>query len=159
MTRILLSLLALAAAGALAASAGAAGASSAQVVIRHQYRGCHAWSVNGSPYKAAQSVKLAVGGTLTVSDNDVMAHLLLQKSGPAKVAFAKLPSAMRDMATPLHGPGLMAHMGAAVKVTFPKAGTYTFTTKPGEDYMPGVQTVGEDNTLKLKVIVGPSNAA
>ena len=39
------------------------------------------------------------------------------------------------------------------KVTFTKAGVYTFTTKPGEDLMSGVNTIGEDNVLKLTVTV------
>jgi hypothetical protein len=47
----------------------------------------------------------------------------------------------------------MARMGARTKVTFTKAGTYRFTTKVGEDYMKGVKTVGEDNVLKLTVVV------
>jgi hypothetical protein len=44
-------------------------------------------------------------------------------------------------------------MGASVKVTFSKAGTYLFKTKAGEDYMPGVKTIGEDNILRLTVTV------
>ena len=47
----------------------------------------------------------------------------------------------------------MSHMGATTTVKFPHAGTYVFTTKPGEDYMKGVMTTGEDNVLTLKVVV------
>jgi hypothetical protein len=44
-------------------------------------------------------------------------------------------------------------MGASLKITFTKPGVYHFTTKPGEDYMAGMKTIGEDNVLKLTVIV------
>ena len=45
-------------------------------------------------------------------------------------------------------------LGASVKVTFPKAGTYHFATNAGEDY-PGIDrpTVGRDNNLTLTAIV------
>jgi hypothetical protein len=46
-------------------------------------------------------------------------------------------------------------MGASLKVALTKPGTYHFTTKPGEDYpgMSGMKTTGEDNVLKLTVVV------
>ena len=47
----------------------------------------------------------------------------------------------------------MSHVGATASVKFPRAGTYVFTTKAGEDYMKGVKTIGEDNVLTLKVVV------
>ena len=47
----------------------------------------------------------------------------------------------------------MKRMGAIAHVTFSAKGTYVFTTKPGEDYMTGVKTTGEDNVLKLVVKV------
>jgi len=123
--------------GVTAAVASAA-PSSSTIVIRHQLRGCHAWSVNGGTYKAAQSTTIGRRGTITIVDNDVMPHKLIQKSGPA-VRFVGRPA--------------MNHMGASVKVVFPKAGVYRFTTKPGEDYMPGMKTIGEDNVLRLTVTV------
>jgi hypothetical protein len=43
--------------------------------------------------------------------------------------------------------------GAVVRVTFTKPGRYVFGTKPGEDYMQGIKTIGEDNVLKLVVTV------
>jgi hypothetical protein len=36
---------------------------------------------------------------------------------------------------------------------FSKPGTYVFGTKPGEDYMKGVVTTGNDNVLRMKVQV------
>ena len=46
-------------------------------------------------------------------------------------------------------------MGASLKVTFTQPGVYHFTTKPGEDYpgMNGMKTIGEDNVLRLTVVV------
>jgi hypothetical protein len=131
-------LLALATAAALAiAAVSAAAPGSASLVIRHQTRGCHSWSLNGGPLKAKQSIVLRHGGTLTVTDNDVMSHTLVLTGGPSlRIAHAKL-----------------GHMGASTKITFTKPGVYRFTTKAGEDYMAGVKTIGEDNVLRLTVVV------
>jgi plastocyanin len=110
----------------------------ASIMIRHQVRGCHTWSVNGGAYHAALRTSLARGGTITFMNMDVMPHKLVKTSGPA-IHFAGKPN--------------MNHMSATVKVTFSKAGVYKFTTKPGEDYMKGMKTVGEDNVLRLTVKV------
>jgi hypothetical protein len=154
-TRHVLSTIAVVAAAALGASAGSAASapSHAALVIRHQTRGCHTWAVNGGAFKARQILSLRRGGWITVTDDDVMPHLLVQTGGPAKAAIVRLPGAMHDMKTDLKGPGLMAHMGATVKVSFTRPGVYRFTTKAGEDYMPGVKTIGEDNVLRLTVKV------
>jgi plastocyanin len=131
-------LLALATAAALAVAAvSAAAPGTASLVIRHQTRGCHSWSLNGGPLKAKQSIALRHGGTLTVTDNDVMSHTLVRTSGPSL-----------RIAHPMLG-----HMGASTKITFTKPGVYRFTTKAGEDYMAGVKTTGEDNVLRLTVVV------
>ena len=108
------------------------------IMIRHQVRGCHTWSVNGGAYRAALSTSLARGGAITFMNMDVMPHKLVKTSGPA-IHFAGKPN--------------MNHMSATVKVTFSKAGVYKFTTKPGEDYMKGMKTIGEDNVLRLTVTV------
>jgi len=123
------------------AAAASAAAPNATVVIRHQQRGCHTWSINGGAWKATQKLTIVHGTTMIVIDNDVMPHQLVQKTGPA-ARFT--------------GKRLMAHMGASVKVTFPKAGTYIFVTKAGEDYpmMAGMmKTIGEDYVLRLTVTV------
>jgi len=76
-------LLVVATAAALAVAAvSAAAPGSASLVIRHQTRGCHSWALNGGPFKAKQSITLRHGGTLTVTDNDVMSHTLVLTSGP-----------------------------------------------------------------------------
>ena len=124
---------------ALAApSVVAAAPKTAVVTIRHQTKGCHSWSVNGGAFAASQAVTLARGGSITFTNNDVMAHALIKLSGPA----VRMANA-----------GAMKHMGATTTVTFARAGTYVFKTKPGEDYMAGVKTVGEDNVLRLTVKV------
>ena len=97
-------------------------------------------------------MKLARGSTVTFVNNDVMAHKLIQTAGP-KVVIHKVPSTIMDMSHEFTGAGVMAHMGASVKIKFSKAGVYRFTTKAGEDYMKGVKTIGEDNVLTLKVAV------
>jgi plastocyanin len=132
---------ALALVAALAAGSQAATASkSATLVIRHQTRGCHTWSFNHNAYKAAEVARLARGTTLTVINNDVMPQKLVQKSGPA-VRYAGSPA--------------MNRVGASVKITFAKAGVYSFLSRAGEDYSwaKNAKTIGEDNVLTLKVIV------
>lgn len=111
----------------------------AKVLIQHKMHGCHAWSVNGGALGITRSTRLAIGGSVTFMDNDVMPHKLILTSGPA-VKFV--------------GKAAMNHMGASVKVVFTKAGTYRFTTKFGEDYK-GItlKTTGEDNVLHLTVTV------
>jgi plastocyanin len=123
--------------------AGAASAAtkpgSASLLIRHQVAGCHSWSVNGGAFKATQTIALRHGAHLTVTNNDVMPHTLVLTKGPAlTIAHAT-----------------MGHMGTSLSVTLTRPGTYHFTTKPGEDYptMAGMKTTGEDNVLKLTVVV------
>jgi len=110
---------------------------SIKVVIQHQMRGCHAWSVNGGAVAVLRSGRVATGGSATFVDNDIMPHKLILARGPA-VRFV--------------GNAAMNHMGASVKVVFTKAGTYRFTTKAGEDYKGmAMKTIGEDNVLHLTV--------
>jgi plastocyanin len=116
----------------------AAGPRSATIMIDHVTRGCHTLDVNGSGrLSPGATIHLAAGGVLHMQNNDVMPHTLVFKRGPQ----ATMVSAA------------MSHMGAKSTVTFPKAGVYSLTTKPGEDYMKGVVTTGPDNTLRIKVVV------
>jgi hypothetical protein len=135
------------------ADASAAPAKTA-IQIRHQTVGCHSWSVNGGPYKAAQSVRLARGGSLTIADDDVMTHQLIRVSGP-KVVYRLVDAGttMMGMLKAPYAAGMMPHTGATLSVTFAKKGVYTFKTAAGEDYMKGVKTTGPDNVLKLTVTV------
>jgi plastocyanin len=121
---------------ALAAPAGAG--STAQIVIRHQMKGCHTWAVGNQAYRATQHVTVARGTTFTLVNNDVMPHTLIQLAGQ-KVAL---------------GHALLNHMGASTKFTLAKPGTYRFGTKAGEDYKGmAMKTIGEDNVLRLVVVV------
>ena len=130
------SALVLAVAGVFAGSA-LASSPQATLTIRHQLRGCHTWSFNGGAYKASLKITLARGTALKVIDNDMMPHKLIQLSGPKAKLIAPA----------------MNHMSAQAKVIFAKKGMYKFTTKPGEDYMKGIKTVGPDNVLRLTVTV------
>ena len=128
-----------AAAGALIVASASAHTTPATMTIRHQTHGCHTWSFNNGPSKAAQSVRLARGATLTIKNNDVMPHQLVRTSGPAvQIVKAK-----------------MGRVGATARLHFTTAGVYRFKTKAGEDYSWASQmkTTGEDNVLRLTVTV------
>jgi plastocyanin len=107
------------------------------VVIRHQKRHCHSWSYNGDAFAADQTAQLTVGDSITVTNNDVMAHKLVELAGPA----ATITTAA------------MAKPSATSTITFAKPGTYLLGTKPGEDYTNGIVTTGADNVLHIKVTV------
>jgi plastocyanin len=126
-------------ASAVLVGAALAAPRAATLTIRHQTKGCHTWAFTGGAWKATQQITLAKGAKLTVVDNDIMPHTLVQQSGPQ----AKL-------STPA-----MRHMGARATAVFSKTGTYVFRTKAGEDYpsMSNMKTIGEDNALRLVVKV------
>ena len=125
-------------AAAIAVAVPAGAKAPIQVKIQHATHGCHTWSVANNTSAATQRLHARTGTAFTFTNNDVMPHLLVQLSGP-RVA--------------LHLPR-MGHMGATTQLTLLKPGTYRFTTKAGEDY-PGVHvtTIGEDNVLRLTVVV------
>lgn len=123
--------------GLVLAGSASAAAGSPTLTIRHQVHGCHNWSFDGTSWHPSQSITVARGSVITVVDNDLMPHTLLQTSGP---------KALITGAT-------MKHMGAKARVVFSAKGTYAFKTRTGEDYMKGVKTTGEDNVLRLVVKV------
>jgi hypothetical protein len=152
--------LALGAAVALTGPAGAgtqAQPKKAALVIHHQVRGCHAWSLNGGKFIVNQKLHLARGGFLTLTNNDLMAQELVKVKGP-KVLQKLLKPLGKSMVMPgeemggAAGPYALTHSGARVKVTFPKAGVYRFALKDRGDYTE-VKTIGEDNALSLTVTV------
>jgi plastocyanin len=143
MRKLVLGITALAAAASLSAcGAGSSTSASAPFTnpmtaalqITHVQVGCHAWLSAGGVTSPTEDVYLSPGGTLTITNNDVMPHLLIGTG--AQIGGAN-----------------MNHMGASATLTFPRSGIYTFTTRAGEDYVPGVQTVGDDNKLRLTVVV------
>lgn len=141
-------------AAVLGMSASAAAPRSTTLLIHHQVKGCHAWSLNGGTFKVSQTARLAPGGSLVITNTDVMPHQLVKLSGGTiLMKLIRAGSAGSGNLKPPYPAGLMPHMGSALKVVFAKAGTYTLITKTGEDYIPNVKTVGEDNVLRLKVIV------
>jgi hypothetical protein len=146
------------AAGALALGVGAFGATpkSATLVIRHQTRGCHSWALNGGPLTTRLSTRLARGGSLTVTNNDLMAQELVETAGPAVrqqlVRRGNMAMSAMGMEMGHGGPYTMAHMGATLRVMFPKAGTYRFKLVDRGDYME-VKTIGPDHKLRLTVVV------
>jgi hypothetical protein len=146
----------LASALALSASAFAAPPNSAAIMIHHQLHGCHAWSLNGGPFIVRQSLRLAHDGSLTVTNNDLMAQELVKVAGPA-VKMKLVQMGNMNMGTKMQmgqaGPLTMAHMGATVTVRFPKAGTYHFRLIDHGDYFEGTKTIGPDNKPTLTVVV------
>jgi len=148
---LLTSLAALAA--TLASASLAAAPRSAAVTIRHQTRGCHTWSLNRGPYKTAIDARLARGGSITVTNNDLMVQKLILTSGPP-VLMSHVPHQhMMGPSMPrFTGRGVMKHMRESVKVTFSRPGVYRFTTEDLGDYMM-LKTSGEDNHLFLIVHV------
>ena len=142
------------AAAAVSVSASlAVAAPTAKIVITHQKKGCHSWSLNGGAVKASQKLSLLRGGSVTIKNNDVMPHTLIQTGGP-RTTIKLVRAAMSGMG--MHGkigPTTMGHMGATLRVNFSQPGTYKFTTKAGEDYMSGFTTTGEDHVLRLVVTV------
>jgi plastocyanin len=151
MNRLLVTLAAVAAFLVVAMPASAR--TEIQITIHHQLHGCHAWAVGTGAFKASQSLHVAAGTEVVVKNTDLMPHRLVQLAGPA-VTFTNLPSAstMMGMKGPF-APGMMGRMNSSTELTLTKPGTYRFTTKAGEDYMAGVKTTGEDNVLKLTVVV------
>ena len=141
---------------ALVGSVSATAPKSATLVIRHQVQGCHAWSLNGGPYVAHQVVRLARGGSLEVTNNDLMAQELVKASGPRVRMDLVRHSHMGDMpmGMTMGKPGsyTMAHMGAKLRVTFTRARTYRFELLDRGDYVE-VKTRGADKELRLEVVV------
>src|SRR3954447_8740969 len=112
-TRTLSMLALLALAGILAAAAPAASTAHKSLVIRHQVRGCHAWSLNGGAFKATQTAHLRAGSSMTVTNNDVMPHKLVELRGPA-VVYTRVKAGMSAKGMGLKGtfpPAMLARMG------------------------------------------------
>ena len=155
-TAALLTVSALAA--VFAVSVSAATPKSASLQINHFVRGCHSWALNSGPFRVNQVVKLARGGTLLVTNDDLMVQDLMKTRGPAvqmklvrqsHMGTTKMTMAMNGKASRY----AMSHMGAQVKVTFPTAGVYRFKLIDRGDYYDNIKTVGLDNEPTLTVTV------
>lgn len=135
-------------AAAIAVAAPAGAKAPIQIQITHATHGCHTWAVAGKTPYAAQTIRVHAGASFAITNNDVMPHTLVQVSGP-KVSLTGSQTGMSHMS------GMrMGHTGATALLTLRTPGTYRFITKAGEDY-PGVKvkTIGEDNVLRLTVVV------
>lgn len=117
----------------------ASGYSPSTVTIRHEMHGCHAWSFDGSAFKATLRMTVDPAQSVKFVNNDVMPHRLIQVSGP-KVAIRRAN---------------MNRIGATTQILLGGKGVYRFRTKAGEDYpnMPEMHTMGEDNVLRLTLVV------
>jgi hypothetical protein len=107
------------------------------VTIRHQLRGCHTWSFANGPFQATLMVRVVRDTTLLFMNADMLPHRLVQVAGPKA-----------RLSTPN-----MSYIRAQATVSFRRPGIYRFTTRAGEDYMKGMKTIGEDNILRLTVVV------
>jgi hypothetical protein len=145
-------------AAVFAISASAAAPKSASLQIKHVVRGCHSWSLNGGPLRVNQVLRLARGGSLLVTNDDLMVQDLMKTSGPAVRMQLVRQSHMGDMhmTMPMEGkpsPYAMSHMGAQVKVTFTRPGQYRFNLVDRGDYIANIKTVGPDHHPTLIVRV------
>jgi hypothetical protein len=135
MKKVLFTLLAVAAGALIAANTVAAGAVTKRVAIVHVQKGCHVWSV-GALKTASLTLSLHRGDRLTVLNQDLDMHKLVQVSGPSTNA------------------GAFMMMNQRVALRFTKAGLYRFHTRVADMRgMPEVKTIGPDNKLVLTVRV------
>jgi hypothetical protein len=129
---------------ALAAASAAAGSTRvARITIRHQAQGCHAWSVDGGPYRARLAITLPSGGTIDFMNDDVMPHRLVQLAGP------RLTMPPQMIRSTFKHPG-----GGNVSLRFGTPGTYRFRTVDDDDSgAAAFATDGPENLLRLTVVV------
>ena len=138
---------------ALTVALAGAAVTPASLLITHVVKGCHTWALNGAAPQVRQTLAVPVGGTVRITNNDLMPHQLVQLSGPAatmRLVGAGMP--MMGKLRPPYAKGTMPHMSSALAVSFTKPGVYTFLTKTGDDYAE-VHTVGDDNVLRMTVTV------
>lgn len=117
---------------------GPASLASVKLTIRHVTRGCHVWT-HGSMTGPMLRLHLRVGQHLSVLDQDVDPHQMLELAGPMRLHIG--------------GPMMTNH---GMTIAFTKRGVYRLGTKTVE--MPGmgrmdVKTIGPDNKLRLVVTV------
>jgi len=110
--------------------------SSAELTIVHIVRGCHNWT-DGKTIAEKADVTLQRGGRLTILNQDVDIHKVVQLAGP-RIATGKAMT-----------------MNATAKLRFAKSGLYRFKTVTSEmmSGMPDMKTIGPDYGLRLTVRV------
>ncbi len=108
-----------------------------KLTIQHVQKGCHVWS-DGQTTGAMMRLHLKPGQKLSILDQDVDAHQMMELAGPLHLRMG--------------GPMLMNH---GMTLAFMKKGVYRLGTKTVEMNGGGmdVKTVGPDNHLRLMVTV------
>ena len=107
--------------------------SAAELTIVHIVKGCHNWT-DGKTIAEKADVTLRHGGRVTILNQDVDLHKVVQLAGPRIVT------------------GKTMAMNASVKLRFGRAGLYRFKTVTSEmPGMPEMKTVGPDYRLILVV--------
>jgi hypothetical protein len=132
--------------------APAAATTTQALVIQHQLHGCHTWSLNEGPSRINQTVSIKQGGSITVTNDDLMPQKLIETAG-AHVVYTRITMGAPMGAKKAFPPAMLARIGATSEITFAHPGTYRFTTQVGNDYMAPVKTIGPDNILHLTVHV------
>lgn len=110
---------------------------SVKLTIQHVQRGCHVWA-HGKMTGAMMRLHLRVGQRLSVLDQDVDPHQMLEFAGPMRLHMGR--------------PMMMNH---GTTMAFTKKGVYRLGTKTVEmaDGGMDVKTIGPDNKLRLMVTV------
>ncbi len=108
-----------------------------KLTIQHTQKGCHVWS-DGQKTGTMMQLHLKPGQKLSILDQDVDAHQLMEFAGPMHVRMG--------------GPMMM---NRGMTLAFAKKGVYRLGTKTVEMKDGGmeVKTVGPDNNLRLVVTV------
>ncbi len=108
-----------------------------KLTIQHVQKGCHVWS-DGQTTGAMMRLHLKPGQRLSILDQDVDAHQMMELAGPMPLRMG--------------GPMMTSH---GMTLAFMKKGVYRLGTKTVE--MSGgrmdVKTTGPDNNLRLLVTV------
>jgi hypothetical protein len=108
-----------------------------KLTIQHVQKGCHVWS-DGQTTGAMMRLHLKPGQKLSILDQDVDAHQMMQLAGPMHLRMG--------------GPMMTSH---GMTLAFMKKGVYRLGTKTVEMSGGGldVRTNGPDNNLRLLVTV------
>lgn len=111
------------------------GTTQAKLLIRHVQRGCHVWAT-GTRSDPTARVTLRRGGRLTVVNQDIDMHRIVQTAG-TRIATGRLMM-----------------MNQRTTLLFSRAGVYRFQTRTAEMAgMPEMETMGPDWLLRLVVTV------
>src|SRR6266496_3702238 len=108
-----------------------------KLTIQHTQKGCHVWS-DGQTTGAMMRLHLKPGQKLSILDQDVDAHQMMELAGPMHLRMGK--------------PMMTSH---GMTIVFMKKNIYRLGTKTVEMEGGGmdVKTVGPDNNLRLLVTV------